>query len=267
MSAPLVVNTRDGAVWTRRAVTRDGVALYALADVCRCPEYVMATLVELAERGIVGSADALPVPMGAQEDQRTELARLRAERHETNAALAEVTLALRAAEAERDAWRDQRNDVFATNVQLHARVEESGEARLRAENEFRVAVRELAQLRARLGDGATPPVAVPFPPRGARCACGHSGADHHHAGTACWGELSRLRAADGTVGPVRLCDCTAFESVSVVIEPDSTRFIESTTKLRQLLVRPRAAVEDPHDSPLHHPYELGRDLPEPGVSS
>ncbi|NUT07579.1 MAG: hypothetical protein HOV76_29325 [Hamadaea sp.] len=64
MSAPLVVNTKDGACWTRRTVTEGGIALYALADVCKCPEYVMATLAELAERGIVGSADVLPVPVG-----------------------------------------------------------------------------------------------------------------------------------------------------------------------------------------------------------
>lgn len=66
MSAPLVVNTRDGACWTRRTVTSGGIALYALADVCKCPEFVMATLDELAERGIVGSADALPVPAGPE---------------------------------------------------------------------------------------------------------------------------------------------------------------------------------------------------------
>ncbi|MFE6428111.1 hypothetical protein ACFVOB_22000 [Streptomyces rochei] len=66
MSAPLVVNTRDGACWTRRTVTEGGIALYALADVCKCPEFVMATLPELAERGIVGSADALPMPVGTE---------------------------------------------------------------------------------------------------------------------------------------------------------------------------------------------------------
>jgi hypothetical protein len=35
-------------------------------------------------------------------------------------------------------------------------------------------------------------------------------------------------------------------------------------KLRALLAGQRAAVEDPHDSPLHHPYVLGRDLPPVG---
>ncbi|MFJ6073641.1 hypothetical protein ACIQFU_22840 [Streptomyces sp. NPDC093065] len=64
MSAPLVINTKDGACWTRRTVTSGGIALYALADVCQCPEFVMATLDELAARGIAGSADVLPMPAG-----------------------------------------------------------------------------------------------------------------------------------------------------------------------------------------------------------
>ncbi|WP_159107028.1 hypothetical protein [Streptomyces coelicoflavus] len=66
MSAPLVVNTRDGACWTRRTVTEGGIALYALADVCQCPTFVMATLDELAARGIAGSADVLPMPAGPE---------------------------------------------------------------------------------------------------------------------------------------------------------------------------------------------------------
>ncbi|MFE0137664.1 hypothetical protein ACFWY6_39825 [Streptomyces sp. NPDC059037] len=66
MSAPLVVNTTDGVCWTRRAVTRGGLPLYALAGVCDCPELVMATLPELAEHGIEGSADALPMPVGPE---------------------------------------------------------------------------------------------------------------------------------------------------------------------------------------------------------
>jgi hypothetical protein len=36
-----------------------------MADCARCPELVMATYAELAEHGIVGSADALPVPAGS----------------------------------------------------------------------------------------------------------------------------------------------------------------------------------------------------------
>lgn len=66
MSAPLVVNTTDETVWTRRAVTRNGEPLYALAGVEDCPVMVMATLPELAEHGIAGTADVLPVPVGPE---------------------------------------------------------------------------------------------------------------------------------------------------------------------------------------------------------
>lgn len=65
MSAPLVVNTEDGTCWTRRDAVRDGQPLYAMADCQRCPELVMATYAELAEHGIVGSADVLPMPSGS----------------------------------------------------------------------------------------------------------------------------------------------------------------------------------------------------------
>lgn len=81
MSAPLVVNTTDGVCWTRREETRGGEALYAPEKCQACPELVMVTLTELAERGIAGSADALPVPVGPERpyDEATrELLRLRA---------------------------------------------------------------------------------------------------------------------------------------------------------------------------------------------
>lgn len=62
---PLVVNTQDGAVWMRRAVNRQGRGLYAVADApACCPEFVMATLTELAEHGLASMAFALPVPAG-----------------------------------------------------------------------------------------------------------------------------------------------------------------------------------------------------------
>lgn len=65
---PLVVNTRDGVTWLRRAVMQDGRGLYAVTDSCTCPPYLMATLAELAEHGIAGSADVLPVPVGSVEE-------------------------------------------------------------------------------------------------------------------------------------------------------------------------------------------------------
>jgi hypothetical protein len=66
MSGPLVVNLKDGSVWTRREATRDGVALYALTAMSECPEFVMATYAELEKHGIAGQTDALPVPVGPE---------------------------------------------------------------------------------------------------------------------------------------------------------------------------------------------------------
>jgi hypothetical protein len=51
---------------------------------------------------------------------------------------------------ERDGFRDQRNAVFATNEQLLSEVQESDQARLRAENETRAVRREADALRARV---------------------------------------------------------------------------------------------------------------------
>jgi hypothetical protein len=71
----MVVNTSDGTVWLRRAETRGGLALYAPQDVCRCPEFVMATEAELAEHGITGSADVLPMPVGPDREAAHEARR------------------------------------------------------------------------------------------------------------------------------------------------------------------------------------------------
>ncbi|MFD9752628.1 hypothetical protein ACFWYQ_21210 [[Kitasatospora] papulosa] len=51
---------------------------------------------------------------------------------------------------------------------------------------------------------------VPLPTAAALCAtCGHNGAAHHHAGTACWADIpKRLGEA------IRLCKCSAFVEVT-----------------------------------------------------
>jgi hypothetical protein len=67
---PVAVNTQDGSCWTRRAVTRDGRGLYALADVKGdVPELVLATLPELAEHGLGSMAFALPMPVGPEPQE------------------------------------------------------------------------------------------------------------------------------------------------------------------------------------------------------
>jgi hypothetical protein len=131
---PLVVNTKGGVVWTLRAVSEDGKGWYAPEAVCSCPRFLLTPLSELAASGITGSADVLPVPVGAQpsglEQVAAEIARfgiygaavpatkalvkradelvtengslrarvaeLEAERHSTNESLSEAAEALRA---------------------------------------------------------------------------------------------------------------------------------------------------------------------------
>ncbi|WP_406156882.1 hypothetical protein [Streptomyces canus] len=117
MSAPLVINLRDGSVWERRATTAAGVALYALAGSCSCPEYLMASESELAAQGIAGTADVLPVPVGPELSElermrlrvdeveraytfdtaelKRRIAELLAERHSTNESLDDAVQALR----------------------------------------------------------------------------------------------------------------------------------------------------------------------------
>lgn len=65
---------------------------------------------------------------------------------------------------------------------------------------------------------ALAPLSTPLPGRGETCECGHSGADHHHAGTACWAHLPRTRMADRAFDAIRLCDCRKFALPVTTIE-------------------------------------------------
>lgn len=83
------------------------------------------------------SADAAAVVGRMRDVLVDEIRRLQAELDETQHC-----------KAERDAFRDQRNAVFATNERLLAEAQESDQAKLRAENETRTMKRELATVRA-----------------------------------------------------------------------------------------------------------------------
>ncbi|MGX1221944.1 hypothetical protein [Streptomyces ambofaciens] len=110
MSAPLVINLQDGSVWERRAVSRAGVALYALAGTCACPEFVMASEPELAELGIAGSADALPMPVGPEP--RTEVERLAKQLVELQEELHTARFDAARARRERDVIRERMSEPF-----------------------------------------------------------------------------------------------------------------------------------------------------------
>jgi hypothetical protein len=231
---PLVVTTTDGVTWVRRAVTQDGHGLYAVTDSCTCPEYRMATLAELAEHGIAGSADALPMPVGPEpaayppafpwaalmdgedlSDFLDELAASAITHASSEVALAEV-------EATCGRWRLIAEAQHAHNTAPGPGVEAPYVSRL-------------------------------LPPRDAVCArpgCGHSGAEHHHGDTKCWAHLPK-----GHGDPIRLCVCEGFVAGSSVEVP--------ADRLTRLLAPSQVLREDAYESPLHHNYRVSHDLPEP----
>ncbi|QCX81118.1 hypothetical protein C9F11_37675 [Streptomyces sp. YIM 121038] len=133
---PVAVTTRDGASWLRHAVSVDGRGLYAVAGaVPGVPECVLASLADLAELGIVGTADVLPVPVGA-EALRFHLDRLRAQAPEratelypeereqlaeilAGTAPATAGLVVAVAEVLRDCWgheHPKQEDIFCGNL-------------------------------------------------------------------------------------------------------------------------------------------------------
>jgi regulator of replication initiation timing len=94
---PLAVNTSD-ACWVRKAYDREGHGLYALADSVELYPSLW-TIRELAERGLRGMVDALPMPVGREltevEQLQAQVAALLAERHSTNESLTLAAEALR----------------------------------------------------------------------------------------------------------------------------------------------------------------------------
>jgi hypothetical protein len=167
VSAPLVVNTRDGVCWTRRTVTRGGVALYAPESVQTCPNFVMATLAELAEHGIAGSADVLPVPVGTaplapQGRQRTMLDHARealtARMLKDDLRLVLENVITYAAERQDEAEQVQKQFVEAA-ARVAELVQERGE-RLKTEAALRDHIiardAEIERLRARLAEFERP---------------------------------------------------------------------------------------------------------------
>lgn len=58
----------------------------------------------------------------------------------------------------------------------------------------------------------SPYVSTVLPARDAVCGCGHTGLDHHHAGTKCWANLPK-----GHGEPVKVCSCAAFSEAPTVV--------------------------------------------------
>ncbi|TLQ43453.1 hypothetical protein [Streptomyces marianii] len=191
---------------------------------------------------------------------------------------------------ERDAFRAQRNAVFATNDELLARVERVGLERLQTQSEFFKVARDADRLRARVaeleaaaGDGHTRPVDEdPVPVRLTPLAT-EVLAELAEYGVRSAGPLAEAVAEMGAL-PVPVGDPIPYELTDKATAPLSgvtnclacgeglddeniTDFCsarcESIGRLRGLLSRQRRAWEDPHESPLARgPHPVPHDLPE-----
>ncbi|MYT24589.1 hypothetical protein GTW69_30650 [Streptomyces sp. SID7760] len=145
--------------------------------------------------------------------------------------------------ADRDAFRDQRNGAFQANERLISQAQESAEAKLRAENATRTAQREIARLRARVAEleAAAEKVAAFCAERAEYVTNLRDCVDADGTYYRWTGHAAARRELSKTLGlPV------GWPSEDAPV----------------IAAMAAAPVEDPHDSPLHHAYTTGRDLPE-----
>ncbi|SEC01967.1 hypothetical protein SAMN04490357_0978 [Streptomyces misionensis] len=240
MSAPLVVNTAEGTCWTRREATRNGQALYAPEAIRECPEAVMATYAELAEHGIAGEANALPMPVGPEprtlDMVEDELTGARLSLYEEELETARLRLALKSAQrgrrklrarvAELEAQRDRRRARLVAlqtdALNIRGALSPSGEAR---------------RVPMPLGETLLPAVE--------------------------W-LINRVAELEERAKSARV---EAIADVGDFLDEHSQKdaaYIVYTVDIPAARAMKRVPLEDPHDSPLHHGYRLGRDLPSVG---
>ncbi|MFH9610478.1 hypothetical protein [Streptomyces sp. NPDC017448] len=231
--------TSDGAVWVQAAVTRAGLGLYCPEGVARCPRFVMATLAELAEHGVkaappvtevadaVALMGALPMPVSTGPAPMTP---------EQRKALAvqigdvqPATDALIGSFAKSVA--DIRNHEHPTWEDLYCMNLSSwmGERIAPVLKRLLDTETENVRLRTQVAELEAATYVAPSP------SC-----------TTCYGaDAVRFVANGGALAPCRACAPAGPAEGSQSAPP--------------------APAEDPHDSPLHHTYALGRDLPTGGA--
>lgn len=246
---PLVVNTQDGSCWTRRAVSRSGRGLYALAAVQgEVPDMVLATLAELAEHGLSSmSMHALPVPVGS-EPQALSAERLDEILSCQPDGWLEAPWMFAHVETDGDEPAYIRVFEVASGTTVATLPDWAGNLAMwiaDAREAMPELLSEVGRLRARVAELE---------------------AERHTTNEALDDAVQELRARRPE-DPCRPCGCPkrfgrhAWGCPTLAAEADGiTRQITPTQALRVN----HSAWEDPHDSPLHHTYLMGRDLPAPG---
>lgn len=264
---PLVVNTKDGVVWQRRAVTAEGRGLYAVTGSCNCPEFLMATLAELAAHGIAGSADVLPMPVGPASVVPVTLSEA-----QIDALSAVGNRAVNDANHEDlcmcDAWPKAcvSSGNYFQGYWDSAALDTAIPAVLALWESMRGG--ELELLRARVAELET--------------GIAWRDAERERWSGVCylvekaidkgWSSVDTLDLED-QLGPEPGADglTQVFAPVAALRE-DAEAEAEAVRRsvdaqfpvVAAFLAKERVATEDPHDSPLHQTHRIGRDLPEMG---
>lgn len=259
MSAPLVVNTKDGVCWTRRTATSSRIALYAPEGVCKCPEFVMATLPELAEHGIVGSADVLPVPVGPKPSERERL------RAAFVAALDDAARTHPCPTLGDQIWSGcvHYDDAGRITGVGSCHSERRADAVLAVRDaEVEYLIQEVDRRQARVDEVER---AHTFDTVALKRRVAELEAERHSTNEALDDAVQALRARQSCpcppADPPHQVGCF-FDGVPV--SPPSERPVDGLTAAFMPVASLR---EDPHDSPLHHDWRIGRDLPELGGES
>jgi len=222
---PLVVTTTDGVTWVRRAVV-EGRGLYAVTDSCKCPEYLMASLAELAEHGIAGSAGALPVPVGPESSESAADAESAGVRAHCEFLMRDVKR-LRARVAELETAPLYLAEYDGMEPELHRTIEGAKDLVIDGASADMKSIPGRSWDLIEEEDGVLQMVWVdPDTDR-------------------------PLAEGPGRVTPMR---------VQPAPVPDAE---VSADKLTRLLAPTQTLREDPHDGPLSHQYRLSHDMPEP----
>jgi hypothetical protein len=243
--------------------------LYALAgSVAEVPDEVLVSLADLAELGIVGSAFALPMPVGPVPRSELDQARddvmgaclARWEEEQDNARL---RLALASAKRGRSQLRAKVAELLAERHSTNEALDDAVQA-LRADR----AESEPPRIRKHHPDCAAVVQA------GAPCTCppDFTGEDPDDLA-----DEDGCTCPDTGRGEPHDVDCPQadapgpYDAVVPAVGSDSAEMRElraaltgSPDAITRQIAPLQALREDPHDSPLHHDWRLGRDLPETG---
>lgn len=211
----------------------------------------------IAERGHARQyADAVGWHTWAQPSQEQMLARMKARRLQLAVARAGALPVPTGGERTPDVVEEELtgvNLVLWRGIEAYARLRLALTAAKRDRSRLRARVAELEAERHSTNEALSDAAEALRAGQGDGCSC--PPADHPHQ-VGCPLDLPAPGSSERPVNELT----SVYMPVASLREDVSPQ----VKKLRNLLAGQRASLEDPHDSPLAHPYRLSHDLPELG---